>query len=43
MSIKCLYIDKGIGAIDDALDYLGLPDGVETVDTLRSCPPELWE
>ena len=29
--------------IDDVLDYLGLPDGVDTIDDLRSRSPELWE
>jgi hypothetical protein len=29
--------------IDDVLDYLGLPEGVETMDDLRSRSPELWE
>ncbi len=30
-------------SIDDVLDYLELPDGVDTMDDLRSRSPELWQ
>ncbi len=39
---KLYALEIGMG-IDDVLDYLGLPYGIESLSDLRNNMPELWE